>query len=256
MSGHSKWSTIKHKKALNDAKKGKIFSKLSVQITVAARQGGGDPEMNPTLRLLLDQAKAEGFPSENVKKAIDKGTGQGDFEVYYEASYEGVGPGGIQIIVDVLTTNTNRTVADIRKIFSDIGGKMGETGSVSWNFDVVGYISMMPGKMVKSEKYGADDEYVPGNLEEIELELMDIQGVVDIKEGQEGSLEVITDFKELGHVRDEIYKLGYVVKTAQIAKIPKTKKTLSGEIYDKAIKALETLEDYDDVQNVWTDLDN
>ena len=122
MAGHNKWSKIRHKKAAEDAKKGRIFSRLSQQITHAARQGGGDAAMNPTLRLLLDQAKAEGFPSDNVQRAIDKGTGEGEGGSLTEATYEGVGPGKIAIIVDILTDNTNRVVSDVRKMFSHFGG--------------------------------------------------------------------------------------------------------------------------------------
>lgn len=255
MSGHSKWSTIKHKKAIKDAKKGKVFSKLSQLITHAARQGGGDADMNPSLRLLLDQAKAEGFPADNVQRAIDKGTGQGDGAALTEASYEGVGPGKIAIIVDVLTDNTNRVVSDLRKLFSDVGGNLGETGSVSWNFDVKGYINMKPGKLVAAVKFGLPDEFIPGNKEEIEMELMDISGITDIDEGEEGSLDIYTEFKDMGKVRDEILAKGYVVKKAEIVKAPKTYKTLAGEEYQKAVSALEQIEEYEDVQNVWTDLD-
>ena len=141
MSGHSKWSTIKHKKAANDAKKGKVFSKLSTQITHAARQGGGDPEMNPNLRLYIDKAKSAGFPVDRIEKAISKGTGEGsDGVTFEEATYEGFGPGGIQILVDTLTDNKNRTVSDLRKLFEEIGGNLGEGGSVSWNFEPKGLI--------------------------------------------------------------------------------------------------------------------
>jgi YebC/PmpR family DNA-binding regulatory protein len=254
MSGHSKWSTIKHKKAIKDAKKGKIFSKLSQLITHAARQSGGDANMNPSLRLLLDQAKAEGFPADNVQRAIDKGTGQGDGGALTEASYEGVGPGKIAIIVDVLTDNTNRVVSELRKLFSDVGGSMGETGSVSWNFDVKGYVSMRPGKLVAAEKFGQPDEFVAGNKDEIEMELMDIAGITDIDEGEGDTLDIYTEFKDMGKVRDAILSKGYVVKTAEIVKMPKAYKDLSGEEYEKAVAALEQLEEYEDVQNVWTDL--
>lgn len=254
MSGHSKWSTIKHKKAINDAKKGKIFSRLSVLITMAARHGGGDPSMNPSLRLLLDEAKREGFPAENVKRAVDKGTGGGTDSHYEEASYEGFGPGNIAIIVDVLTTNTNRTVAEIRKMMTDVGGRMAETGAVSWNFDTVGWVNVRPGKMVKGEKFGQDDQFKEENKDEVMLAIMDIEGVNDIKDGDEGTLDIYTKFEDMGKVRDAILGLGFVVNKAQIAKVPKMFKKLSGESLEKAVLALETLEEYEDVQNVWTDL--
>ncbi len=255
MSGHSKWSTIKHKKGIKDAKKGKIFSKLSVQITHAARQGGGDPAMNPALRLLLIEAKAEGFNSDNVKKAIDKGTGKDDGVHYEEASYEGFGPGGIQIVVDVLSSNTNRAVAEIRTIFNNFGGRLGDSGSVSWNFKTVGWINVMPGKMVKSEKFGQEDEYLPSNKDEVELELMDIEGLDDMQEGDEGSIDIYVSYQDLASVRDAIISKGYVVKKAELVKIAGIKKKLSGEELEKALEALELIEEYEDVQNVWTDLE-
>lgn len=256
MSGHSKWSKIKHQKAINDAKKGKIFSKLSVQITLAARQGGGDPNMNPSLRLILDEAKAEGFNSDNVKKAIEKGTGTGPDSQLEEASYEGFGPGGIQIIVDVLSSNTNRAVTEIRTIFNDFGGRFGESGSVSWNFKTVGWINIKPGKMKKSEKFGQDDEFVPSNKEEVELELMDISGINDISDGDDDTIDIYVSYQDLGRVRDEILSKGYVVKKAQLVKIAGIKKKLEGNELEKAISALEMLEEYEDVQNVWTDLED
>ena len=254
MSGHSKWSTIKHKKEANDAKKGKVFSKISTQITHAARQGGGDPDMNPSLRMYIDKAKAAGFPVDNIKKAIEKGTGEGDSGIVFEeASYEGFGPNGIAIIVDVLTDNKNRVVADLRNIFSDFGGTLGEMGSVSWNFETRGLISVRCGHMEKSEKYGEDDKFVEDNKEEVMMVLMDIEGILDIEE-DDGELSVFTEFQEMTRVRDEIAKLGYVLTDASIIKIAKTEKELNGEEYEKAVQALDRLEDYDDTQNVWTDL--
>ena len=259
MSGHSKWSTIRHKKAANDAKKGKIFSKLSTQITHSARQGGGDPEMNPNLRLYIDKAKSVGFPIDRIEKAISKGTGEGsDGVTYEEASYEGFGPGGIQIVVDTLTDNKNRTVSDLRQLFDDIGGNMGDSGSVAWNFDVKGLIILKAGHMQKAQKYGQDDIYVPLNREEVMMSLMEIEDILDILEvdldGIEG-LEVYTEYNNLAKVRDSIIDLGYVVQEASIIKEPKILKSLSGEELEKAHTALERIEDHDDVQNVWSDLE-
>jgi len=256
MSGHSKWSTIKHKKAINDAKKGKTFSKLSQLITHAARQGGGDIYMNPTLRLYITQAKEEGFPLDNIQKAIDKGTGEGGEGSLTEATYEGFGPHGIQLIVDVLTDNSNRTVAELRGLFTDIGGRMGETGSVSWNFDVKGYINVKPGKMVKSEKFGEGDKYVEENRDDVIMSIMDVEGVMDIVDGDDNTLDIYVEFKDLAKVRDMIISLGYVVTKAEIAKISKMKKVLSGSELEKAVNALETIEEYDDVQYIWTDLES
>ncbi len=258
MSGHSKWSTIKHKKAINDAKKGKIFSKLSTQITHAVRQGGGDPNMNPNLRLYIDKAKSVGFPIDRIEKAIAKGTGEGsDGVTYEEITYEGFGPGGIQILVDTLTDNRNRTVSALRQLFDEIGGRMGETGSVSWNFNVRGLITIKCGHMKKSEKYGAEDEYVKENREEVMIKLMDIPGIEDMKEtdidGVEG-LDVNTSFSDFSKVRDAISEMGYVIDDAEIVKEAKVSKTLSQKDLEKAIDGLERIEENDDVQNVWSDL--
>jgi YebC/PmpR family DNA-binding regulatory protein len=259
MSGHSKWSTIKHKKAANDAKKGKVFSKLSTQITHAARQGGGDPEMNPNLRLYIDKAKSAGFPVDRIEKAIAKGTGEGsDGVTFEEATYEGFGPGGIQIVVDTLTDNKNRTVSDLRKLFEEIGGNMGESGSVSWNFEPKGLIVIKSGHMQKSAKYGQEDEYIAEDREEVMMVLMELENILDIQEvdidGVEG-LEIYTEYSNLAKVRDEISKLGYVIEEAQIIKEPKMSKKVSEKDLEKAQDALERLEDHDDVQNVWSDLE-
>ena len=259
MSGHSKWSTIKHKKAANDAKKGKIFSKLSTQITHSARQGGGDPEMNPNLRLYIDKAKSVGFPIDRIEKAISKGTGEGsDGVIFEEASYEGFGPGGIQIVVDTLTDNKNRTVSDLRQLFDDVGGHMGDSGSVSWNFDVKGLIILRAGHMQKAQKYGQEDVYVALNREEVMMSLMEIDCILDIiesdLEGVEG-LEVYTEYNNLAKVRDAISKLGYVIEDASIIKEPKILKSLKDTELEKAQSALERIEDHDDVQNVWSDLE-
>lgn len=259
MSGHSKWSTIKHKKAANDAKKGKIFSKLSTQITHAARQGGGDPEMNPNLRLYIDKAKSAGFPVDRIEKAISKGTGEGSEGVTFEeATYEGFGPGGIQILVDTLTDNKNRTVSDLRKLFEEVGGRMGDSGSVSWNFDTKGLIVIKSGHMKEAQKYGQESEYVALDREEVMMSLMEVDGILDISEvdidGVEG-LEIYTQYNDLARVRDEISKLGHVVVEAEIIKEAKMYKKLEGSELEKAKDALERLEDNDDVQNVWSDLE-
>jgi len=255
MSGHSKWSTIKHKKALNDAKKGKVFSKVSVQITHAARQGGGDPDMNPNLRLYIDKAKEVGFPLDKIEKAIQKGTGEGsDGVIFEEISYEGFGPFGAQIIVDTLTDNKNRTVSDIRKIFEEIGGNMGDTGSVSWNFETKGYLALLPGHMAKSEKYGEEDKYVEEDRESVLLHLMELDGVLDIQDGEEGLIEIYTEYSKLASVRDAIQLLGYVLKEVELIKEPKLYKELNPENLDRVREALERFEDNDDVQNVWSDV--
>ena len=259
MSGHSKWSTIKHKKAANDAKKGKVFSKLSTQITHAARQGGGDPEMNPNLRLYIDKAKSVGFPIDRIEKAISKGKGEGsDGMTFEEATYEGFGPSGIQIVVDTLTDNKNRTVSDLRKLFEEIGGRMGDSGSVSWNFETKGLVVVKSGHMKKGEKYGQEDIYEAEDRENVMMTLMEIDGILDIYEtdldGIEG-LEVYTEYNNLAKVRDSISSLGYVIEDASIIKEPKNLKSLSESELEKAQIAIEKLEDNDDVQNVWSDIE-
>lgn len=259
MSGHSKWDTIKHKKALNDAKKGKSFSKVSVQITHAARQGGGDPSMNPTLRLYVDKAKAVGFSNENVEKAIKKGTGEGSEGVTFEEiTYEGFGPYDVQFVVDVLTDNKNRTVAEMRQLFDEIGGKMGDSGAVSWNFDTKGYIEILAGHMEKSPKYGEPDKYVADNQEEVELAVMDLPGVMDIHEFEdEGkkSLAIYTKYDSFGAVRDGVGKLGYVITEAELIKEANVLKTLKELEVEKVDSAIEKFEENEDVQNVWTNVE-
>jgi YebC/PmpR family DNA-binding regulatory protein len=257
MSGHSKWSTIKHKKEANDAKRGKAFSKVSAQLTHAAKQGGGDPLMNPTLRMYIDKAKEVGFPIENIEKAIKKGTGEGgDGVVFEEITYEGFGPGGMSIIVDTLTDNKNRTVSELRKMFEEVGGSMGEIGSVSWNFEVKGLIIIFAGHMEKSEKYGAEDIFVSDDIEEVMMNIMDIEGVMDIydfdMDGKK-ALEIYTEYSKLGSVRDRISELGYVLKEANLVKEAKLEKTFVGDSLQKAQDAIERFEDHNDVQEVWTD---
>ena len=258
MSGHSKWSTIKHKKAANDAKKGKAFSKVSTQLTHAARQGGGDPDMNPTLRMYIDKAKEVGFPVDSVDKAIRKGTGEsGDGITFEEATYEGFGPCGVSLIVDTLTDNKNRTVSELRKMFEEIGGSMGESGSVSWNFDVKGLVVVLAGHMEKAEKFGADDIFVEDDLEEMMMSIMDMDGVMDMEEidldGKKG-LEVYTDYSKLASVRDAVSKLNYVLKEATLIKEAKMPKDLSPEELEKVQGAIEKLEEHNDVQDVWSDI--
>jgi len=255
MSGHSKWSTIKHKKEANDAKRGKVFSKVSTQITYAARKGGGDPNMNPSLRMYIEKAKSVSFPIGNIKKAIEKGTGEGDSGIVLEeASYEGFGPGGIAMIVDVLTDNKNRVVADLRNIFTDFGGNLGEEGSVSWNFETKGLVIIKCGHMEKGEKYGDEDRFVKEDREDVMMKIMDIEGILDIEEEGKEELSIFTGFKDMTRVRDSIAEMGYVLKDASIIKIAKVDKELEGEVYKKAIQAIDKLEDYNDVQNIWTDL--
>lgn len=259
MSGHSKWDTIKHKKAINDAKKGKSFSKVSAQITHAAKQGGGDPAMNPTLRLYIDKAKAVGFANDSIEKAIKKGTGEsGDGINFEEITYEGFGPHGVQLVIDALTDNKNRTVAEIRQLFEGIGGNMGDSGAVSWNFETKGYFEILCGHMEKSPKYGEADFFVEDNQEEVELNVMDLPGVLDIEtfedEGKKG-LAIYTSYDSFGAVRDGITKLGYVLREAELVKEANILKNVSEEEREKIENAIEKFNDNDDVQNVWSDME-
>ena len=260
MSGHSKWSTIKHKKEANDAKRSKEFSKISTLITHAAKVGGGDPEMNPTLRMNIDKAKSIGFPINNIEKAIAKGTGEGgDGIEFHEVSYEGFGPEGVAIITDCLTDNTNRTISEMRKLFEEVGGSLGDSGSVSWNFDVKGRIDVKAGHKEEGDKYGDSDKFVEDDLDQVMMDLMDIEGILDIQEEDINGIKgvyVITEFKDLAKVRDSISeKLPYIVDDAYIIKIANHKKKLEGEKLEKVLNALERFEDHNDVQSVWSDLD-
>lgn len=259
MSGHSKWSTIKHKKGLNDAKKGKVFSKFSKLITVAAREGGPDVNMNPNLRLLVNKAKSESMPVANIDRAIERGSGKNGEGITFESpSYDGFGPEGVSLIIDVLTENKNRAVAEIRNIFTEHGFNLGDSGSVSWNFDVKGLVSVRCAKPKKAEKYGAPDEIEEFDKDEVTLELMEIDGILDIQDAEiDGGvgLELFTSREALGKVRDLVMEKGYIVSAAEIVKTPKMTKKFTPEQMEKIGNFIEKLEDYDDVQNVWTDID-
>ena len=193
------------------------------------------------------------------KKAIEKGVGGADSGIVFEeASYEGFGPGGIQLIVDTISDNKNRTVSELRQVFDQIGGNIGAEGSVSWNFETKGYVVVKSGHMEKAEKFGAEDTFVADDSDGVMMMLMDIPGILDINEidmdGVKG-FEIYTEYNQLAQVRDSIGKLGFVLKEAEIIKEPKIYKKLEGEELEKAQSAIERLEEYEDVQNVWTDLD-
>ena len=258
MAGHSKWSTIKHKKAINDAKKGKQFSKVSVQITQAAREAGGDPNMNPALRMAIEKAKGVGFPAHSIEKAILKGTGEGSEGIAFDnSSYEGFGPFEVQIVVDTLTDNKNRTVSDLRRLFEDIGGNMGTEGSVSWNFDTKGFIIILCGHMEETTKYGQDPIFLQEDPEDVMLAIMEIEGILDIQEiewEEKKALEIYTEYDKLASVRDGIGNMNYIIKEAELIKEANTKESLSGEELEKVKEALDRLDEHDDVQSVWSNL--
>ncbi len=236
MAGHSKWAQIKHKKAAADAKKGKIFSKLSKEITVAAKLGGGDPEKNPRLRTAIEKAREANMPSENIKKAIMKGTGELPGTNYEEAIYEGYGPGGVALMIEVLTDNKNRTVSEIRHIMSKHGGSMGEAGCVSWMFEKKGYI------LVDKTKINEDE------LMSIALEA----GAEDMKnDPQEENYEIITAPEDLNKVKSAIESGGIQITLAEITMLPKNYVQLDEKDADQMLRLYEALEDHDDVQNVY-----
>ncbi len=238
MSGHSKWATIKHKKGAADAKRGKVFTRLIKEITVAARQGGGDPDGNPRLRTAILAAKAENMPADNIKRAIQRGTGEIEGLLYEEITFEGYGPGGVAVIVDVLTDNRNRAVSEVRHAFSKNGGNLGETGSVGYMFVKKGLILV--------DKDGADED----KLTETVLEA----GADDLSEESE-SWEITTAPKDFEAVRDAMSQAGFKPEHAEVTMIPSTYQKLEGSQANAMLRLLEVLEDLDDTQNVYSNFD-
>ncbi len=235
MSGHSKWSTIKRKKAANDAKRGKLFTKLIKEITIAARQGGGDPSANPRLRLAVDNAKAANMPMDNIERAIKKATGELEGVVYTELTYEGYGPGGVAILVEAATDNKNRTVAEVRHLFNKHGGSLGESGSVAWMFDKKGIITLP----------------TQGKTEDDIMEIVLDAGADDIAE-EEGYFEVTTEVENFEPVRRALADAGLEIENASLQWIAKNTVDVSGETAEKVMKLIDALEDNDDVQNVYS----
>jgi len=238
MSGHSKWSSIKHKKAAKDAKRGKLFTKFIKEITVAARMGGGDLNANPRLRTAVQTAKDNSMPNENIERAIKKGTGDLDGVTYEEVSYEGYGPGGAAFVVRVLTDNKNRTVSDIRRMFTKHGGNMGETGCVAWMFDNKGVLAV--------SKESADED----TLINLALE----SGAEDVRE-EDGVFEIITSPENFNGVRASLDQGEIPIETAEVTMIPKTTVTLVGKEAEQTLSLTEDLEDHDDVQSVAANFD-
>ncbi|MCH8170500.1 MAG: YebC/PmpR family DNA-binding transcriptional regulator [Bacteroidetes bacterium] len=238
MSGHSKWATTKRKKAVIDAKRGKIFTKLIKEITVAARSGGGDVAGNPRLRLAIDNAKAANMPQDNIERAIKKATGELEGVTYKELMYEGYAPGGLAILVEVATDNKNRTVAEVRHIFSKAGGSIGETGSVAWMFEHKGVITMP----------------VQGKTEEEILELVMDDGAEDL-EIEEEFIEVVTPVEAFENVRKKLVDSGLEIENASLQWIAKNSVKVEGESSEKVVNLIEALEDNDDVQNVYSNAD-
>ena len=238
MSGHSKWSSIKHKKAATDAKRGKIFTKLIKEITVAARMGGGDAEANPRLRAAILAAKSENMPKDNIERAIKKGTGELEGVNYEETIYEGYGPGGAAVLVESLTDNKNRTVADIRHIFSKSGGNLGANGCVAWMFTKKGYIAV-------EAKDVAEDALMEAALD---------AGAEDIREA-DGSYEVIAALEDFENVKAAIDSAAIPYTVAEVTMLPQSTTFLKGREAELMVKLMESLEDCDDVQHVYTNAD-
>ncbi len=238
MSGHSKWSTIKHKKGAADARRGKIFTKLIKEITVAARLGGGDADSNPRLRTAIASAKAENMPKENIERAIKKGTGELEGTSYEEVSYEAYGPGGVAVLVDCLTDNKNRTVADLKHIMDRHGGSLGEPGCVNWLFKKKGLLIF--------EKEAVDEE----RLLDRALEA----GAEDVKE-EEDTFEVITPRADFEDVKEAMDKAGMAYTVAEISMIPQTTVSVEGKQAQQMLSLMEALEDNDDVSHVYANFD-
>jgi YebC/PmpR family DNA-binding regulatory protein len=238
MSGHSKWHTIKHKKGAADAKRGKIFTRIIKELTVAARNGGGDPDTNPRLRTIVAEAKQHNMPAENIKRAIRRGTGEEEGVTYDEVTYEGYGPGGVAILVDTLTDNKNRTVGEIRHIFSKYGGNLGEANSVAWMFEKKGLVTV-------SKDKSDEDALMSAVLD---------AGADDMKD--DGSAwEVLSPPDAHPAVVDAVKKLGVDPDTAEIAKLPQNYIKLEGKQAQQMLKLMEMLEDHDDTKNVWSNFD-
>ncbi|WP_320041999.1 YebC/PmpR family DNA-binding transcriptional regulator [uncultured Desulfobacter sp.] len=238
MSGHSKWSTIKHKKGAADKKRAKIFTKLIKEITVAARMGGGDPNANPRLRHAIDSAKAQNMPKDNVDRAIKKGTGDMDGVNYEEIIYEGYGPGGVAVMVECLTDNKNRTIADVRYIFNKAGGNVGTDGCVAWMFDKKGVITI--------SKENSDED----TLMEVAIDA----GAEDIKDEGE-SFDVLTAPEDFDAVKDAIDGAEITYEVAEISMVPQNTTAVSGKEAEQMIKFMEALDDCDDIQNFYTNAD-
>jgi YebC/PmpR family DNA-binding regulatory protein len=238
MSGHSKWSTIKRKKGAADAKRGKMFTKLIKEITISAREAGGDPGANPRLRLAIDNAKAANMPADNIERAIKKATGELEGVTYTEITYEGYGPGGVAMLIEVATDNKNRSVAEVRHLFSKYNGSMGESGSVAWMFDRKGIITLPIQNKTEDE------------IMDIVLE----SGAEDLQT-EEDYFEVQTDLESFEPVRKALVAADMQIENASLQWIAKNTVDVSGDDAEKVMKIIEAMEDSEDVQNVYSNAD-
>lgn len=238
MAGHSKWSNIKHRKAGQDAKRGKIFTKIIRELTVAARDGGGSVEDNPALRTVVDKAKAAQMPKDTMERAIARGAGGQEGSDLAQLTYEGYGPGGVAILVETVTDNRNRTVAEVRHAFTRAGGNLGTDGSVAYLFDKKGQMS-----------------FPSGTDEDALMEAAIEAGADDVETDEDGAIEVTTDPDDFMNVKDALLSEGFEPEAAEVAMVPQTYSALDVETAEKVLRLLDTLEDLDDVQNVYTNAD-
>ena len=239
MSGHNKWSTIKHKKGAADAKRGKIFTRILKEMTVAARMGGGDPAANPRLRAAIAEAKANNMPKDNIERAIKRGTGELEGATYEEITYEGYGPGGVALMVETMTDNSNRTTPEIRHIFEKNGGNLGTPGSVRFQFEKKGYFS------IEKSAVGED------KLMEIVLEA----GADDLQTGDPDTYEVYASPENFEQVRQALEKNNITTLEAKLGQMPQTYVKLDENKSKQMMRMMEMLDDHDDVQNVWSNFD-
>ncbi len=238
MSGHSKWASIKHKKGALDAKRGKVFTRIIKELTVAARAGGGDPDMNPRLRTIIADAKAQNMPAENIKRAIRRGTGEEPGVSYEEAQYEAYGPGGAAVIMDVLTDNKNRTVGELRHMLTKHGGNLAESNSVAWMFTKRGYI-VVP-------KSRADEDALMAAV--IDAGGDDLQDDGD-------NWEVLSSPDAFQGVLEAVKKLGIEPEAAEISMLPQNYLKLEGKQAQQMVKLMDALDDHDDIRHVWSNFD-
>jgi YebC/PmpR family DNA-binding regulatory protein len=238
MSGHSKWHSIKHKKGALDAKRGKIFTRIIKELTVAARVGGGDPGMNPRLRTIIADAKAANMPNDNIAKAIRRGTGEEPGVSYEEVTYEGYGPGGAAVIIETMTDNRNRTVGELRHLLSKHGGNLGESNSVAWMFEKKGYIVV--------EKSKAEEEALMSAA---------LDAGADDMRDDEDNWEILSAPNALETVREAVKKLGIEPASAQVAMLPQNYIKLEGKTAQAMVRLMDALDDHDDVQHVWSNFD-
>ncbi len=238
MSGHSKWASIKHKKGAADAKRGRVFTKLIKELTVAARAGGGDADSNPRLRTVIAESKSVNMPAENIKRAIRRGTGEEPGVAYEEMVYEGYGPGGVALIVDVLTDNKNRVVGELRHLLSKHGGNLGESNSVAWMFTKKGHIVIEKSKVEE---------------EGLMTAVLDA-GAEDLHDDEE-TWAVVSSQETFTAVLDAVKKLGIEPVAAELAMLPQNYVRLEGKTAQQIVKLMEALEDHDDVRHVWSNVD-